>query len=111
VRGRLTHKTKAVEAFLTAPQGAFLLHPTYSSWLNQVELRFAKIERDVIARGRLHFDRRSPPQTNEVDSRPKPSAHALSGGPTRSQTPHRFSVGEVQSCPIRQRSKVGNEGA
>ena len=30
-----------------------LLHfaPTYSSWLNQVELWFAKIQRDVIARG------------------------------------------------------------
>ena len=25
--------------------------PTYSSWLNQVELWFAKVERDVIARG------------------------------------------------------------
>jgi len=25
--------------------------PTYASWLNQVELWFAKIERDVIARG------------------------------------------------------------
>jgi transposase len=25
--------------------------PTYSSWLNQVELWFSKIERDVIARG------------------------------------------------------------
>jgi hypothetical protein len=25
--------------------------PTYSSWLNQVELWFAKIERDGIARG------------------------------------------------------------
>jgi len=25
--------------------------PTYSSWLNQVECWFAKIERDVIARG------------------------------------------------------------
>ena len=24
---------------------------TYSSWLNQIELWFAKIERDVIARG------------------------------------------------------------
>ena len=31
----------------------FHLHftPTYSSWLNQVELWFGKIERDVIARG------------------------------------------------------------
>jgi hypothetical protein len=27
------------------------LHTTYSSWLNQVELWFAKIEREVIARG------------------------------------------------------------
>ena len=25
--------------------------PTYSSWLNQVEIWFAKIEREVIARG------------------------------------------------------------
>ena len=25
--------------------------PTYSSWLNQVELWFARIERDVVARG------------------------------------------------------------
>ena len=25
--------------------------PTYSSWLNQIEIWFAKIERDVIARG------------------------------------------------------------
>jgi transposase len=25
--------------------------PTYASWLNQVELWFSKIERDVIARG------------------------------------------------------------
>jgi hypothetical protein len=29
--------------------------PTYSSWLNQVELWFAKIERDVIARGILYL--------------------------------------------------------
>lgn len=46
------HKTKAVEQFL-ADHSAVHLHftPTYSSWLNQVELWFAKIERDVIARG------------------------------------------------------------
>src|SRR5262245_16367203 len=29
----------------------FHFTPTYSSWLNQVEVWFAKIERDVIARG------------------------------------------------------------
>lgn len=46
------HKTKLVQAFLTA-HPALQLHftPTYSSWLNQVELWFSKIERDVIARG------------------------------------------------------------
>ncbi len=46
------HKTRHVDAFLAA-HGNVHLHftPTYSSWLNQVELWFAKIERDVIARG------------------------------------------------------------
>ena len=29
----------------------FHFTPTYSSWLNQVELWFAKIQRDMIARG------------------------------------------------------------
>jgi transposase len=47
-----THKTKQVQAFLAAhPQVRLHFTPTYSSWLNQVELWFAKIERDVIARG------------------------------------------------------------
>jgi transposase len=46
------HKTKAVEEFLEHnPRVHFHFTPTYSSWLNQVELWFAKIERDVIARG------------------------------------------------------------
>jgi transposase len=46
------HKTKQVDAFLTEhPQVHMHFTPTYSSWLNQVELWFAKIERDVIARG------------------------------------------------------------
>jgi transposase len=46
------HKTKQVQAFLAA-HPAVRLHftPTYSSWLNQVELWFAKIERDILARG------------------------------------------------------------
>jgi transposase len=46
------HKTQAVEQFL-ADHPTVRLHftPTYSSWLNQVEIWFAKIERDVIARG------------------------------------------------------------
>jgi len=47
-----THKTKQVQAFLAAhPRVRLHFTPTYSSWLNQVELWFAKIERDVIARG------------------------------------------------------------
>src|ERR1700685_2897462 len=46
------HKTKDVEQFLAQhPQVRFHFTPTYSSWLNQVELWFAKIQRDVIARG------------------------------------------------------------
>lgn len=46
------HKTKHVEAFLEAhPNVRLHVTPTYSSWLNHVELWFAKIERDVIARG------------------------------------------------------------
>ncbi len=46
------HKTDLVEEFLTAhPKVHLHFTPTYSSWLNQVELWFAKIERDVIARG------------------------------------------------------------
>jgi transposase len=46
------HKTPQVHAFLAAhPRVTLHYTPTYSSWLNQVELWFAKIERDVIARG------------------------------------------------------------
>src|SRR5213075_2449348 len=46
------HKTKRVKDFLEAhPKVRLHFTPTYSSWLNQVELWFAKIERDVIARG------------------------------------------------------------
>jgi transposase len=46
------HKTKKVEEFLAEhPRVKLHFTPTYSSWLNQVELWFAKIERDVITRG------------------------------------------------------------
>src|SRR2546425_9112175 len=46
------HKTKAVEEFLEQnPKVRFHFTPTYSSWLNQGELWFAKIQRDVITRG------------------------------------------------------------
>ena len=46
------HKTGQVREFLDAhPKVHLHFTPTYSSWLNQVELWFSKIERDVIARG------------------------------------------------------------
>src|ERR671919_2903026 len=47
-----THKTQAVRTFLLDHPNVHLhFTPTYSSWLNQVELWFAKIERDLLARG------------------------------------------------------------
>jgi transposase len=46
------HKTEQVKDFLELHRNVHMhFTPTYSSWLNQVELWFSKIERDVIARG------------------------------------------------------------
>lgn len=46
------HKTQRVQEFLAEhPRVHLHFTPTYSSWLNQVELWFAKIERDLIHRG------------------------------------------------------------
>jgi transposase len=46
------HKTAKVTTFLEAhPRVQLHFTPTYSSWLNQVEIWFARIEREVIARG------------------------------------------------------------
>jgi transposase len=46
------HKTSRVKQFLAAhPKVHLHFTPTYSSWLNQVENWFARIEREVIARG------------------------------------------------------------
>ena len=46
------HKSKAVQRFLDDhPLVHFHFTPTYSSWLNQVELWFSKIARDLIHRG------------------------------------------------------------
>lgn len=46
------HKTKGVADWLALHHHVTMHYtPTYSSWLNQVELWFAKIERDMIARG------------------------------------------------------------
>ncbi len=46
------HKTHKVASFLEDhPNVNLHFTPTYSSWLNQVEIWFSRIERDVIARG------------------------------------------------------------
>ena len=46
------HKTPKVAAFLEQhPNVSLHFTPTYSSWLNQIELWFSKVQRDVIARG------------------------------------------------------------
>jgi transposase len=46
------HKTRRVQEFLDERPNVHLhFTPTYSSWLNQVELWFSKIERDLIHRG------------------------------------------------------------
>ena len=46
------HKTKLVESFLGEHSNVALHYtPTYSSWLNQVEIWFSKLQRDVITRG------------------------------------------------------------
>jgi transposase len=46
------HKTTRVQRFLDEHPTVHLhFTPTYASWLNQIELWFGKIERDLLARG------------------------------------------------------------
>jgi len=46
------HKTPLVNQFLDQHRNVQLhFTPTYSSWLNQVEIWFSKLEREVITRG------------------------------------------------------------
>ena len=46
------HKSSPVREFLDAhPNVKFHFTPTYSSWLNQVEIWFSKLQREVIDRG------------------------------------------------------------
>jgi transposase len=47
-----SHKTALVDGFLAAHEHVRIHYtPTYSSWLNQVENWFSRIQRDVISRG------------------------------------------------------------
>jgi transposase len=72
-----SHKTAAVEAFL-ADHPTISMHftPTYSSWLNQVENWFGRIQRDVIARGVFtstqDLDRKIMRYIREHNKNPKP---------------------------------------
>ena len=71
------HKTKRVDEFLAQHSNVHLhFTPTYSSWLNQVELWFAKIERDVIARGIFtsvsDLKRKLMRYIRQYNTRPKP---------------------------------------
>ena len=51
-QGKQIHKTKRVELFLAEHRNVHMHYtPTYCSWLNQIEIWFSKIERDLIARG------------------------------------------------------------
>jgi len=45
------HKTNVLEFLYANPSVRIHYTPTYSSWLNQVEIWFSKIQRDIIARG------------------------------------------------------------
>jgi transposase len=59
------HKSQVVRDFLTThPNVHFHFTPTYSSWLNQVEIWFSKVERDVIARGNFYQREGSGPQAS-----------------------------------------------
>ena len=48
---RPTRRRPCARSCSTHPNVHLHFTPTYSSWLNQVELWFAKIERDLLARG------------------------------------------------------------
>ena len=58
-----SHKTILVQTWLLLTPNVHIHYtPTYSSWLNQVEIWFAKIQRDVIARGIF-------PSTKDLDKK------------------------------------------
>jgi transposase len=64
------HKTNRVQQFLKRNANLNLhFTPTYSSWLNQVEIWFARLEREAIARGDFHFGPGSLAQTHALYTR------------------------------------------
>ena len=82
------HKTKAVTAFLEAHARVHLhFTPTYASWLNQVELWFGKIERDLLFL-RLHLVSAFPRQ-REMNRLEHQAPLVLPARPARSSSPRR----------------------
>ncbi|TCK32679.1 transposase [Paraburkholderia sp. BL8N3] len=72
-----SHKTPRVHEFLRQHPNVQLHYtPTYTSWLNQVENWFARIQRDVIARGIFttvkDLDRKLMRYIREHNKNPKP---------------------------------------
>jgi hypothetical protein len=72
-----THKTQAVRTFLIEhPHVQMHFTPTYSSWLNEVELWFSKIERGPLSARHLHIRARSRPKDSTIHSALQQSAEA-----------------------------------
>lgn len=72
-----SHKTKRVDEFLAEHRNVRIhFTPTYSSWLNQVENWFSRIQRDVISRGIFtsvkDLDRKLMRYIHEHNKNPKP---------------------------------------
>jgi len=94
------HKTERVRQFLADHKRIHIHYtPTYSSWLNQVEIWFSKIERDVIARGiftsKSDLRRKLMRYIKAHNKDPKPykwswndTAHRISPATTSSVTVH-----------------------
>jgi transposase len=91
------HKTKRVADFLSNHKHVTIhFTPTYSSWLNQVELWFNKIERDVIARGvftsTTDLSRKLMRYIRETNKRPTPIKWSYSDVHRRIRTGSDFNV-------------------
>jgi transposase len=72
------HKTKAVAEFLAAHTNVQLHYtPTYSSWLNQVEIWFSKIQREFDHPRHLYFQSRPRPQNRLVYQSPQQKRQAF----------------------------------
>ena len=72
-----SHKTQRVSDFLATHRNVHIhFTPTYSSWLNQVENWFSRIQRDVITRGIFtsakDLDRKLMRYIREHNKNPKP---------------------------------------